>query len=170
MEINGILIGTYIISFYFQNNNLWSHFFWLYLFYRWELNQAHAPKKWKTQDLNPSCWIPKSMLLTITLKITVITSGHHKDILTLSPKCLKPVSVFTLSSIGAEHKKLLVLKKSFNLAVLILPLPLHSRSRSLCWIRGPTITFNSWPQIIMPKTQKYDCMAKASRRRILILT
>ena len=54
------------------------------------------------------------MLLTITLKITVITSGHHKDILTLSPKCLKPVSVFTLSSIRAEHKKLLVLKKSFQ--------------------------------------------------------
>lgn len=89
-------------------------FFWLSLFYRWELNQGHAAKKWKTQDLNPSCWIPKPMLLTITLKITMIASGHHKDILTLSLKCLKPVSVFTLSSIGAEHKKLLVLKKSFQ--------------------------------------------------------
>lgn len=95
-------------------------FFWLYLFYRWELNQGHAARKWKTQDLNPHCWFPKPMLLTITLKITVITSGHQKDILTLSPKCLNSVSVFTLSSIGAEHKKLLVLKK--KLSVLLFSL------------------------------------------------
>lgn len=97
------LTGTYIISFYFQNN-LWSHF------------SDHI--SFIDENLTKVMQLP--MLLTITLKITVITSGHQKDILTLSPKCLNPVSVFTLSSIGAEHKKLLVLEK--RLSVLLFSL------------------------------------------------
>lgn len=118
-EINGIF-DRHIYYLILFSKQLMKSFFWWYLFYRCELNQGHAAKKSKTQELNPSCWIPKPMFLIITLKITVITSGHHKDILTLSPKCLKPVSVFTLLSIGAEHKKLLVLKK--KLSVLLFSL------------------------------------------------